>query len=571
LRLYRNSRWTPNALSATARLAATGGLPHAAMRMHDERVTAALRSGIAVQAAEALLGRAQALAASHDLVGAARASRLGRRYIALVPDSSLRSQMGLDARLSEARSLEETDPARAEAALDSVLSKPRQIRAVLFLLQALVGRADLRAARGDAEAAMADLDSAAQVMGAQRGTGLSVAYRTSVIEAARGVYDRLVLLRLAAGDTSGALRALERGRVSLVSSTAGRRDVRVGHEQLPSGTVAGDYALIGDTLLIWTFHGSNVRLVRRHVDHARLARAAERVRTVLERRDGVGTVHEELTWLFDELIRPVADRLGPAGSRLVVVADGDIPADLFAVLIDRERGEYLIQRYVLLFAPSLNDVAGTHRRATRPYRTAVIADPAFDVRAYPSLERLPEARVEADSVAALYGKAPVLADAAATRPAVTNALLAVIVVHFAGHATFDNQRPERSYLVLAREHQAADPGALTAAELGRADLHGVDLFVLSACETLRTRGGRTGGFTGFAAALLGAGAGGVVGSSWEVSDRASRRLMIEFHRGYQASGDAAGALRDAQLRLLRSGDPSLRDPSAWAAFRYAGN
>jgi CHAT domain-containing protein len=47
--------------------------------------------------------------------------------------------------------------------------------------------------------------------------------------------------------------------------------------------------------------------------------------------------------------------------------------------------------------------------------------------------------------------------------------------------------------------------------------------------------------------------------------------MTAFHRAYRASGDGAAALRKAQQNLLHSGDPELSSPSAWAAFRYAGN
>jgi CHAT domain-containing protein len=46
--------------------------------------------------------------------------------------------------------------------------------------------------------------------------------------------------------------------------------------------------------------------------------------------------------------------------------------------------------------------------------------------------------------------------------------------------------------------------------------------------------------------------------------------MVQLHREYRASGDGPGALRAAQLRLLGSGDETLRSPATWAAFRYMG-
>jgi len=98
----------------------------------------------------------------------------------------------------------------------------------------------------------------------------------------------------------------------------------------------------------------------------------------------------------------------------------------------------------------------------------------------------------------------------------------------------------------------------------------VQVVVLSACRTVRSGRNRAGGFTGLAGALLAAGAGGTVGSTWEVNDSATATLMAEFHRAYRESGDGPHALRTAQLSMLRSRNPALGTPSAWAGFRYAG-
>jgi CHAT domain-containing protein len=132
---------------------------------------------------------------------------------------------------------------------------------------------------------------------------------------------------------------------------------------------------------------------------------------------------------------------------------------------------------------------------------------------------------------------------------------------------FSTAKPERSFLVLAGR---GDAGLLTAAALDSMDLHRLRLVVLSACDALRPGDGRSGAFTGFAGALLNAGAGGVVGSLWAVDDRLATPLMAEFHRQYRRTADGAEALREAQLSMLRSSDPARRAPAAWAGFRYVG-
>jgi len=173
-------------------------------------------------------------------------------------------------------------------------------------------------------------------------------------------------------------------------------------------------------------------------------------------------------------------------------------------------------------------------------------------------------------VAALYPGAAVLAGPRADADALRRALAGAAVVHYAGHALFDDARPAASALVLAPSE--GDAGRLDAAEIARMRLAGVRLVVLSACRTLRSGGGRSGGFAGLSGALLAAGVGGVVGSVGAVNDdAATRALLTRFHRAWLAGGDGPAALRAAQLQLLRSPDPAFRSPAAWGLFLYAGS
>ena len=158
----------------------------------------------------------------------------------------------------------------------------------------------------------------------------------------------------------------------------------------------------------------------------------------------------------------------------------------------------------------------------------------------------------------------------ATAESARRALSSDDVVHYAGHAVFDDERPERSYLVLAPERGREGTGRLTAASLGQMRLVHAPLVVLAACRTVNGGQGRAQGFSGLAGGLLAAGARGVIGGLWEVDDARTRPLMLAFHRHYRAGGDGARALRSAQLQLLDSDEPVLRSPATWAGFRYTG-
>ncbi len=128
-----------------------------------------------------------------------------------------------------------------------------------------------------------------------------------------------------------------------------------------------------------------------------------------------------------------------------------------------------------------------------------------------------------------------------------------------------------------------DDGILTALEVAELDLTGVELAVLSACETGlgEVAGGE--GLLGLQRAFQEAGAGSVVASLWTVGDEPTRALMARFYENLWRQGQPpAQALREAQLYMLKEGkkrgvvrvelegaDASKSDrlpPFYWAAF-----
>jgi CHAT domain-containing protein len=142
------------------------------------------------------------------------------------------------------------------------------------------------------------------------------------------------------------------------------------------------------------------------------------------------------------------------------------------------------------------------------------------------------------------------------------------LLHFASHAKFDPERPEQSRLVLAPDGEASD--GLTARTISGMRLGGVRLAVLSSCESTRSGIADAPVTIGLAKAFHDAGVPAVVGALWRVDDEATAALMTEFHRQYSRTRDAARALRDAQLALLRDARPARRDPAAWGAFVFTG-
>jgi CHAT domain-containing protein len=111
----------------------------------------------------------------------------------------------------------------------------------------------------------------------------------------------------------------------------------------------------------------------------------------------------------------------------------------------------------------------------------------------------------------------------------------------------------RARLVLSRANADPDNGYLTALEVSSLDLRGVELAVLSACDTGL---GRVDGGEGVQSLQRGfqmAGAQALVVSQWSVHDAATSVLMEEFYANlWQRKLPKLQALTEAQRTVLRS-------------------
>jgi CHAT domain-containing protein len=565
LRPYRSSLRLHNLLAALGGVAASDGLNRVAVRIFAEDVAVAARTGSAFVAAEARLKRARQLAVTRDLTSA----REDVAFVqALVPRIATPGARGwIQAQLSEATAVVSlhADPARAAQAFDSAAAFFVGRQFPFHVLPALVGGAQARLATGDTRGALERLEAAVLVLDRRRDSLRMEPRRAAVFDAARTVVDQLVLLTLADGRPDVALRYMDGARASL-STSGGRTTPKASGYAHLAGETALEYARVADTLLVWTVTSGRVSIARSVLDTVQFARTVQELEVALERSAPVAEFRPALSRLYEWLIRPIEGKLGE-GAPLVVVADGEIASVPFGALYDHHRQRYLIEDHSLRFTASLREAARSEDSEITN-DVVLVADPAHDRREYPVLDRLRHARGEVAAVGHIYRGATVVQGPDATRTAVRSALRRAEVFHFAGHAVFDDQRPERSHLVLAPE--AGQPGTITAGELARLDLRRIRLVVLSACRTVRSGRSRAAGFTGLSGALLAAGAAGTVGSTWDVDDRSTAELMARFHRAYMETGDGPQALQAAQLALLRSADASLRSPSAWAGFRYAG-
>ena len=123
-------------------------------------------------------------------------------------------------------------------------------------------------------------------------------------------------------------------------------------------------------------------------------------------------------------------------------------------------------------------------------------------------------------------------------------------VHLATHAVFEAGNQENSYIQLWNDRiTLSEVKALGLAEAG------IDLIILSACNTALGDRNSEYGFAGFA---VNAGSQSALASLWPVSDEGTLGFMTQFYEQYAAGATRSEALRQAQLKMMK-GQISFRN------------
>lgn len=139
------------------------------------------------------------------------------------------------------------------------------------------------------------------------------------------------------------------------------------------------------------------------------------------------------------------------------------------------------------------------------------------------------------------------------------------ILHFAAHASVDDQHPWRSMVMLHPDSVDANPRADRIAGMRLP----ASLAVLSSCESAGGRVLSGEGVQGLTSAFLSAGVPTVLATLWKIDDRSTVRLIAHFYEELAAGQSAAVALGAAQAKMRE--DPSTRWPYYWAGFVLAGD
>lgn len=111
-----------------------------------------------------------------------------------------------------------------------------------------------------------------------------------------------------------------------------------------------------------------------------------------------------------------------------------------------------------------------------------------------------------------------------------------------------------------------EDGILTAKEIADLDLRGLDLVVLSACQTGLGDISQGEGVFGLQRGFKKAGANSILMSLWEVNDEATQILMTQFYKNLVSGQSKRQSLQSAQRYLREYNAGQYDKPEYWAAF-----
>jgi CHAT domain-containing protein len=319
-------------------------------------------------------------------------------------------------------------------------------------------------------------------------------------------------------------------------------------------------------------------------------------RTILAFRDALETQDPDVTTpaqqLYDWLIAPLQADLEAAGVDTIIYApDGQLRYIPLAALHDGD--QWLAQRYQVnnITAESLTDF--TEADAAQPTILAAAytddapsTHPLVNGNTY-TFTGLPGARDEV----ALLPSSRLLLDGDFSLAALLPIMTDYSVLHLATHAAFVPGVPEDSFILFGNGDTP------TLRDIEDWTLNGVDLVVLSACETGVGGLGNGEEILGLGYQFQVSGAKAVMASLWQVSDRGTQALMAgvlcRAGSGHDTKAEAlqaaqrgvdyqsvttggplrAGARPTLSERVVIDSDafPGYSHPYYWAPFILIGN
>jgi CHAT domain-containing protein/Tfp pilus assembly protein PilF len=268
-------------------------------------------------------------------------------------------------------------------------------------------------------------------------------------------------------------------------------------------------------------------------------------------------------------------------------------------------GKYLIESKDIVYVSNTKEIALGGTKAPKNKKLFLLGNPNFELklenaqmnasgsRKY-TISDLPGTEIELATIGDLFDKENIQVDLFDKDNATEHSLSKIQnhgIIHMATHGYFEEvsgkskqneifgvdidkaiENPllrsgllfsgASNYLAGSMEGNQGNNGVLTAYEAMNLNMNGVDLVVLSACDTGLGEIQNGEGVFGLQRSFLVAGAGKVMMSLWKVDDNATQELVTAFYKNLLKTDDYRSALKQAQLEQMKKHP----HPYYWGAF-----
>ncbi len=272
-------------------------------------------------------------------------------------------------------------------------------------------------------------------------------------------------------------------------------------------------------------------------------------------------VKQKSQQVYDWLIRPIEDLLIKNNIKtLVFVLDGELRNVPMAVLYDKQQQKYLVEKYAIALAPSLQLLDPKPLQQVQLNAlTAGLNQKRFG---FGALQNVPR---ELKQIQAQIPRSKELLNQSFTESNLQNQLRSVpfSVVHLATHGEFSSD-PDKTFIVTWDKKVKVKDFDNLLRVTGFNKSNSIELLVLSACKTAE---GDKRAALGLAGIAVRAGARSTLATLWSVDDQSTADLMSKFYRELKTRVNKAEALQRAQLAVKAT----QQEPYFWAPYVLVGN
>lgn len=323
-------------------------------------------------------------------------------------------------------------------------------------------------------------------------------------------------------------------------------------------TAVIEYWISDKELIIWLITHSEVILKTADISSMDLNSLIEDARRFIQ-LNSFDEAKSALSKLYRLLIGPVEKNLASCKD-LIIIPNQSLHFLPFQAIMNA-RGEYLIQKYNLVYEPSASVfIVCSDRMVKTGSKFMGMALSDIEVG---SNVGLPGTEDEVKKILPLFPDNISAIGIQCTETFARKNAGNYNFLHFATHGSYNYKQPLYSFLLFPPTDN--DDGRLNVFEVFEMNLN-AKLVTLSACETGLGNISQGDELTGLSRAFLFAGSSSVIVSLWSVADYPTALLMASFYRNLK-DHSMQESLAMAQREVIKQ----FPQPAYWAPFILIGN